>query len=218
MSKEVGHSIILIVAVALSFAFAHSALAAYDLQFAAVLFIIFFAIRHWLKNQNQTTRLLESAIFTLVVSSVVNSTGGSSSPFFFLLYFLLFSLSLLLEPIISITLSLTFIIFLLLSLPPNQDLKDLLPIFSLAFLTPFALLLGQTFMKEEQEKRKVDKLEHTVNDNKKETFLFLSLMMKNHVRSIKQTVENFMGDKELHEIRKEVHEMERLIEKYENGI
>lgn len=217
MSKEVIHSVILISALGLSFLFARSPLAAYDLQFAAALFIVFFIVRHWLSKQTQTTRLLESVIFTLIVASVVNSTGGSSSPFFFLLYFLLFSLSLLLEPVISITVSLAAIIFLLLALPPNQDLKNLLPVFSLAFLTPFALLLGQTYLKEEEDRKNAERLKNSLTDNKKETFLFLSLMLKNHIRSIKQTIENFMGDKELHTIKKHTSEMEKLIEKFENG-
>lgn len=154
---------------------------------------------------------MESVIFAMVVLGIVNTTGGTDSPFFFLIYFLLFSISLLLEPVISITSTLALVIFFLLSIPQNQSLKSLLPIFSLAFLTPFAMFMGQEYVRNEKLKMKNEKLEEN-------TLLFLSLMLKNHIKNIKNAVENFMGDKELHEIKKTTQKMEKVIEEYERSV
>jgi len=205
MTLEIVHSITLVLIIALAFIFPKTPLAQYDLQIVALLFIILFLGKKFFQDR---TRLLESIVFTLIVLIIVNSTGGASSQFFFLIYFLLFSLSLLLEPIISITTTLTLVVFFLMSLPENQEIKNLLPIFSLAFLTPFAMFLGQEFKRNE-------KLKKTLVKNETETFLFLSLMLKNHLKSIKEALENFMGDHELHKIKKHSKEMERLIERFE---
>jgi len=214
MSPKIIHCLILAVAIAVSFLFARSPLAQYDLQVAAILFIILFIGKKI--NAQTSHRLMESVVFTLVVLIIVNSTGGAGSSFFFLVYFLLFSLSLLLEPIIAVTTTLTLIVFFLLSLPENQEMKSLLPILSLAFLTPFAMLLGKEIEKNKREKIKNKKLEDNLIQNREETFLFLSLMIKNHLRSIKTSVENFIGDHELSQIKHHTKAVEKLIEKFEN--
>ncbi len=211
MVNEIAHSVILVIAVAFSFLFAKTGLKNYDLQFTAGLFIFFYLAKKFLLPKNPVSRLLESVIFTLVVLVLVNTTGGSSSPFFFLVYFLLFSLSLLLEPIIAITVSLTLIIFFLFELGENQSLKTLLPVFSLAFLTPFALFMGQEYLKN-------IKLQKKLIRTKEDSFLFLSLMLKNHLKNISEAVENFLGDHELEKIKKSTRGIEKLIDDYERSI
>ena len=208
MSKEIVHALILIFAIVLTFIFPKTNLANYDLQITAILFIILYSVKRFIVSKDIYSRLIESVIFTLIIMGIVNSTGGLNSPFFFLVYFLLFSLSLILEPIISITTTVTLIIFFLLNLPANQDFKTLLPIISLAFITPFAMFMGQEKMNNEKLKIKNEK-------NKEDTFLFLSLLLKNHLNNIKEALENFVGDHELGIIRKSVTRMEKLIEKFE---
>ncbi len=208
MRKEIIHSVLLIVAIAFSFLFSRTPLADYDLQFSALLFMILFVVKNFMIPKVPSSRLLESVVFTLVVLIIINSTGGVASPFFFLVYFLLFSLSLLLEPIISITATIALIVFFLLSLPQNQEIKNLIPIFSLAFLTPFALFMGQVYIEAQKSKAKIQK-------NQTDTFLFLSLMLKNHLKSVKSAVENFLGDQQLEEIKKNTRKMEKLIEEFE---
>jgi len=214
MSPAITHSIVLIFTIAASFIFPKTDLAQYDLQISAFLFIILFLGKRFLKDKS---RLLESVVFTLIVLIIINSTGGTTSNFFFLIYFLLFSLSLLLEPIISITTTLTLVIFFIMSLPENQEIKSLLPIFSLAFLTPFAMFLGQEFKKNYELRITNDVLKKTITKNQEETFLFMSLVLKNHLKSIKQAIDDFMGDHQLHQIKKHTREMERLIDKYEKS-
>ena len=208
MSLEIIHSIVLVVTIVAGFLVSKSFLANYDLQFVAVLFIVYFLSRKLLIPKVPQSKLLESIIFTLIIVSTVVTTGGVDSPLFFLVYFLLFSLSLLLEPIISITSTIALIVCFLFTLPENQSLKTLLPIFSLAFLTPFALILGQEYAVAQKLK--------TENIRKEQdTFLFLSLILKTHLKEIKQYLENFMGDRDLHAIKRHTAEMERVIEKFE---
>lgn len=210
MSKEIVHSVILIFCVVLAFVFPHTFLAQYDLQISAILFVILYIAKKYITKDTSYSKLLESVVFTLVTLAIVNSTGGTSSPFFFLTYFLLFSLSLMLEPVISIIITIALVVFFLLGMPQNQDIKNLLPIISLAFLTPFALYMGQEHMEAVRSKNKNQKL-------KEDTFLFLSLMLKNHVKNIQEAAENYVGDNELGTIKKSASRMEKLIEKFERS-
>lgn len=197
MRREVLHSIILVLAIAFAFLFAKSPFAVYDLQFSAILFITLFLVKRFVR----TTRVFEAIIFTLIVFIIVNTTGGLDSQFFFLTYFLLFALSLLLEPVESIITTLTAILFFLIYFPQDKPFDRMIPLLSLALLTPFAMFMGQEYIKSEKDKE--------------DTFLFLSLLLKNHLKSIKEAIENFMGDKELGEIKKSTSNMEKLIEKFE---
>ncbi|MCX7881508.1 MAG: hypothetical protein N2482_03315 [Patescibacteria group bacterium] len=210
MQKEIIHSLVLIFSIGLSFIFPKTNLAHYDLQIAALLFIILYLSKKFFILSSPSSRLLESVVFTIVIVSVINSTGGLASPFFFLTQFLLFSLALLLEPIISITSTLTLIIFFLIFMPANQDIKSFLPLISLAFITPFAMFLGQEYLQNEKLKKKNQ-------DLKENTFLFLSLMLKNHLKEIKKAIENFIGDHELYQIKKHAQTMEKLIDKFEKN-
>lgn len=212
MSKPIIHAVVLIITIAIAFLFPKTNLAQYDLQISAVLFIIMFLSRRLI---NKTGRLLESVIFTLVILLIVNTTGNTTSPFFFLIYFLLFALALLMEPVIAIITSFTLMVGFMFSIPPNQEIGALIPVFSLAFLTPFALLLGQEYVRIKNDELRIKNLEGKINQKQEDTFLFLSLMLKNHLKNIKTAIENFMGDHELHEIKHNADKMERLIEKFE---
>lgn len=211
MAKEITHALILIFTVALTFVFPKTNLAQYNLQISAGLFILLYLTKNFIVSKNIYSRLIESVIFTLVIMGIVNSTGGLDSPFFFLIHFLLFSLSIILEPIIPITTTVTLIVFFLFNLPQGQNFNTLMPIISLAFITPFAMFLGQEKVESEKLKIKSEK-------TKENTFLFLSLLLKNHLKNIKEAAQNFVGDHQLEIIKKSVHRMEKLIEKFEESI
>lgn len=204
MPIELTHGVILVIVVALAFIFPRSSLAAYDLQLYALLFIALFAGKRFFK----AGKLLDSVIFTFVILALINTTGGALSPYFFLAYFLLFSISLLLEPVVSIPLTIATVIFFFIFFPEKTGIQGMLPIFSLAFLMPFSLFMGKEYEKNIALKNKNVALQ-------KDTFLFLSLMVRNHIKAIKNSVENFMGDHDLHDIKKATNEMENLIEKFE---
>src|SRR3989339_386346 len=203
MTKEITHALILVFTVVIAFVFPKTNLAQYDLQISAGLFILLYLTRNFFVSKNIYSRLIESVIFTLVIMGIINSTGGIESPFFFLTHFLL-------EPIIPITTTVTIIIFYLLELPPNQGFRTLMPIISLAFVTPFAMFLGQEKVESEKLKVKTEK-------TKENTFLFLSLILKNHLKNIREAAQNFVGDHQLEIIKKSTHQMEKQIEKFEKG-
>jgi len=209
MTKEIIHALILIFTIVLSFILPKTNLAQYNLQISAGLFILLYLTRNFVVSKNIYSRLIESVVFTLIIMGIVNSTGRLTSPFFFLIHFLLFSLSIILEPIISITTTVTLIIFFLLNLPANQSFNTLMPIISLAFITPFAMFLGQ-------EKLKIRQLAEKNSKSKEDTFLFLSLLIKNHLKNIREATQNFVGDHQLDIIKKSAQRMEKLIEKFED--
>lgn len=216
MNAEILHSVIMIVTIGIAFMFPKTVLSEYDMQISATLFLLFFIFRRFFGDRLRS-RLLEAVVFTFVIMMTINTTGGTASPFFFLLYFLLFSLSLLLEPIIAITSTLALIVFFILALPPDQPWQTLLPIFSLAFLTPFALFMGQEYIDIRKEKEQAQRLREALANSEEQTDLFLSLMIKNHLKSMKYHLDNFMGDHDLHSLKKHVRNMEHQIEKYESN-
>ncbi|QQG44273.1 MAG: hypothetical protein HYW86_05470 [Candidatus Roizmanbacteria bacterium] len=206
MYTEILHSILITAALALSFLISKTSLAVYDLQISAFLFIVFFIGKKWLdKGQH---KLIESLVFAFIINMIVSTTGAAQSPYFFLYYFLLFSLSLFLEPVIAITATIAVIFFSLLSLSQIQTLDQVLPILSLALITPFALFLGEEHIKNQISNVKLQNLE-------KDSYFFLSLVLKNHINNINQAAENFLGDRELEEIKKNVKRIKKLIEEYE---
>ncbi len=207
MTKELLHAVLLVLSIALMFIFPDTPLRIYELEIAAGLFIVLFIVRK-LSLFSKKTRLFESIVFTLIIMGIVNTTGGISSPYFFLVYFLLFALSLLLEPIISIITTVTLMILYVFSIPGNASVAELIPVFSLALMTPFALIMGNEY---EETKR----LRNTMAKQTENTFLFLSLMMKNHIKSIQEQIDNFVGDHQLQSIQKSVTAMRKQIDMFE---
>ncbi len=208
MKKELIHTFILIITIIFSFLLAQTTFSHYDLQIAAFLFIVLYISKNFIIPKVTRSYLLESVVLTLVVLSIINSTGYVSSPYFFLVYFLLFSLSLLLEPSISLSVTLALIISYLFFIPPSTQISGLLPIFSFAFITPFSLYLGEEYRKKKNLEEEERKLEQN-------TLLFLSLILKQHAKEIQNSVENFLGDSDLEKIKKHARRIQTLIEKFE---
>ena len=75
-------------------------------------------------------------------------------------------------------------------------------------MTPFALILGNEY---EETKR----LKKSMSAQTENTYLFLSLMLKNHLREIQNNIDNFIGDHELNSIKRQVRNMEKLIDMFE---
>jgi hypothetical protein len=72
------------------------------------------------------------------------------------------------------------------------------------------LYLGRQYLLLQKEKNKL-------SQTKEETFLFLSLIIKNHLKNIRTITENFIGDHQLESIKKSVNRMEKLIDKFERS-
>lgn len=165
--RLVTHAILLSLAIFIASFIAKSSLHQYDLTIAAFLFITLFILKRFTFPTSDVAKMAESIIFTAVSVYIVMATGKNSSPFFFLLYFLLFSLSLMLEPAISLTTTLILVMILIASLDQEPSFSAILPIFSLAFLTPFAMLLGQEYVqmqKLQKKNLKEEKELHTIHE------------------------------------------------------
>ena len=207
MTKELLHSIILVICIALAFIFPQTPLAGYDIEIVAGLFVLLFIARK-LSFFSKKTRLFESVAFTFIIVGLITTTGGMQSPYFFLIHFLLFALTLLLEPIIPIIATITLMLFFVFSRSGPLTITQLLPIFSLALMTPFALILGNEY---EETKR----LKKSLSSQQENTFLFLSLMLKNSLKEIQKNLDDFKGDSELTAIKRHVRTMEKQIDMFE---
>lgn len=164
--QETLHSIVLILSIAFSFSLAKIPFQ-YDLLFTSAIFIVYIVLKIIINPFFSKSYLTSSIIFTLVILNIINSTGSLNSPLFFLNYFLIFALSLILEPLVSLTSALTLIIFYLGQMPPNQSIKDLLPILSIGFLTPFALFLGEEYQKVLEQKKEIIILKKEIEEIEK---------------------------------------------------
>lgn len=211
MSKSLIHAVLLILCVVLAFTFVKTPLLEFDLQIIAFLFIVLYLSKKYYIPQHAPSHLLESVVFTFVVLVITLTTGGAYSPFFFLLHFLIFALSLFLEPLVGISVTASIMIFFLLTTPSGDGLRSFIPILSLGLLSPFALFMGQLYLENQKAKVQTQKLEE-------DTYLFHSLVLKNHIKKMKEAVDDYMGEQELHEIQHQINRMEKLLEKYEQSI
>lgn len=225
------HAITLITTVCFAFIISSSSLAKYDIQITAAFFIIYFLAKKFTPKKTQGSspfgphRLFDSALFSFICVNLINSTGGLSSPLFFLFYFLIFAISLILEPVISLTTTATIVLLYLIFPGSITSFKDYVPLISLPFLTPFALFLGQEYQKVLEEAKiiqilsqKNESLEQEIVREEENTFLFLSLVIKGHLKTIKEAVENFMGDNDLKKIQDNVEKLEVLVDKFESDL
>ncbi|MBI4004570.1 hypothetical protein HY358_00370 [Candidatus Roizmanbacteria bacterium] len=202
MSLTVTHAALIILTIGAAFLLKQTPLGIYDVQISAFFIIASLLIKKF-TNVSSVYLLVESVIISFVVTIIILSTGSLASPLFFLTYFLLFALSLLLEPIIPISATGAYVTLFFLFNPPTEP-NHFFSLLSLLLLTPFALFLGRT--------------QSNIRNLEESTFFFLSLVLKNHVKNIKSTADNFLGDHDLDVIKKQAKRMEKLIEEYEKSI
>lgn len=159
--KALVHIVSLFTAIILTFFWvSDSFLSNYSLQATAVLLLSLIFARRLLNKEH--FKLAESVLTTIAVLLVITSTNGISSPLFFLNYFLLFALSLLLEPIIPLVLSVLFIAFYLLTNDLNASPFQLLELLAFPFMTPLAYFTGKIYQKEENQKKEIKNLSHKI--------------------------------------------------------
>lgn len=213
----------IVVTTFLALFFAFSPFAQYDLQLIAVLFIIYMVLRKRLAQQ-PLFYLYESLGFIFMVLVAVFSTGGVASPFFFLIYFLLFALVLLLDATSSVVLTLLLVIVFL-TTSNTGSLSELIPVFSLPFIAPFAQYLGMVRQKYAQQKQLMHKLEekkmkveHTKNYQKEQTLLFLTTNLFRLNQDMKERLDNFMGDADLQVLKDKVREVEALVHSFRDYV
>lgn len=141
-------------------------LAYFSLQLSAVLLLTLVISHHILKPT--TFKLVESTISTMAVLLVTQATGGIASPLFFLNYFLLFELSLLLEPIIPMILSVFLIFFYFFTGEVTHSPFLITALLAFPCMTPLAYYFGKIYNKEENQKRELKSLNKKVEELEEE--------------------------------------------------
>jgi len=122
----------------------------YNLQLVALLVVAFFAKNLLFKKRS--TKTFDAVILAMVILFLVFSTGGAASPLFFLIFFLLFGLSFLFEPVVSVIFSLSLIIFLLPSIKTSSEVASVL---ALALITPLALFFGKQYLENLSKEKRI---------------------------------------------------------------
>jgi len=217
--KSVGIEVLaVVVTFVLAVLFSVSPLAQYDLQLVALLFIFYFFYKRMTPAKEKFV-FVEVLIFVFVITGTVFSTGAINSPFFFLLYFLLFAIALILEPITSLVLTIAMVITFLGIADTNSGLRDLLPVFSLPFIAPFAKYLGDLQRKYFRQKEQLKLLEKskaksvaTQSFEKEQTLMFLTTVLHSHLQDVDERLKNFMGDTDLEYLKQKTKELENTVE------
>ena len=217
MPKNVRDSLLIITTCFFAFLWSKTSLKGFSLQISAVLFLFFILARRFFKKTSLFIPL-EAVFFTTLILLLVFDTGGLTSPLFFLVYFLLFSLSLLLEPLTAFVLSLTLIILFISSMPELKNFEGLLPLFSLPFITPLVVFFGR-------EHQNLKKTEKELAHDEKQTLLWLTTTFKEHLNNISELLLSITNNnlsnqqrENLKAINHNVKRLESLGEKLKNTV
>ncbi|KXK09266.1 MAG: hypothetical protein UZ22_OP11002001145 [Microgenomates bacterium OLB23] len=210
MTPVIFQSIIISLAVFVGFATSLAIKGSYEAIVIALLFIAYFLGKKLLPQHTMHKQyLFDAAIFTTSIVLVVAGSGGITSPLFFLIYFLLFGIGLLVKPLVSLAASITIAILLMYA--GSNTPSALATYMSLPLITPFAVLLGSEFNKARMLEQKDAQLRES-------SLMFLSTVVKVHMKRIEDVVTHFKGDHELDTIIRIVRRTEKLIDKFEKEI
>lgn len=203
MAKFLLHSLFLITAVVLAFFWtSNPTLSYYTLQLIAVFLVFFFFNQIIARHHRQKINItVDSVVFTMIILLLVISTGGLTSPLFFLIYFLMFGLTLLFEPLITISLTLAMVLFFLFTPSQTEPLKEILQLFSLILITPVALFFGKQYLRvlEDDEKIKIleeesEIIEEEIQKEETDVLLWTSLEFKNSLTEILDEISQLLAD------------------------
>lgn len=159
--KVFTHTIILGASVVLTFFWViNEKLAFYSLQLSGLLLLALVISHRIIKPVS--FKLVESTVSTMAVLLVTQATGGIASPLFFLNYFLLFELSLLLESIIPMILSIFLIFFYFLANDVISSPFLITALLAFPVMTPLAYYFGRIYNKEENQKKELKNLNRKV--------------------------------------------------------
>ena len=101
---------------------------------------------------------IDLTLLTLIVFLIVFYTGGLDSQLFFLIYFLLFGISMLFEPITSLTLAFIASVFFILGI--ENLWTNLFQLGSLFLITPLAIFFGTQYVDLLKSNKKIIVLEN----------------------------------------------------------
>lgn len=159
--KPALHALILGTAVTVIFFWVvNEKLSIYSLQLSGLLLLTLVISHRILKPVS--FKLVESTVSTMAVLLVTQATGGIASPLFFLNYFLLFELSLLLEPVIPMILSVFLIFFYFFTSDMITSPFLITALLAFPCMTPLAYYFGRIYQKELNQKKEIQNLSKKV--------------------------------------------------------
>lgn len=217
------HSLLLLSVVGLIFIWAVSPYQSFATQIITTLLALFIT-KHILREHLTTQKesLIDSLILTALVLTIVTSTGGLASPLFFLVYFLLFTLSLLLAPVIPLVLSFALIVYFLFT-SSVTSFSQLLPLFSFPLITPLAVYFGREHKKKLYYKQDCLHLSETIRRETTDVFLWLTTTFSSKLKEISETLEKLPNVTEeqkptLFKMKKSVSRLKKLGERLKEAI
>lgn len=172
------HTLFLALAVSLTFFWTKNPiLSAFNLQFVGLIILFYFLVKLISKRQKMVMAL-DALVFAMITFLIVSSTGGLRSPAFFLLYFLLFSLSLLFEPIQSLLLGLFLALLFSLQAGFAFDTTAIINLTTLILITPLALIFGRKYLQTLADLGKIKLLNDIVSEEETDMLIWLSTKAK----------------------------------------
>ncbi len=210
----IGSTVLVMASIVIGFAIPYTPLNQYELQVAAGIFVVLFLIKRLELFSYPDLRLAESIILAFGTTAIAMSTGGIHSPFYFLIYFTLFIVGLFLHPIASFLTTVTFIVGFLLTLPEESNFISTIPIFSLAFIAPLAIFLGEEYIAHKRERILNGVLKKKFINNQEDALLFLTLEVKQKLKDLHEYIANQRSSPEKTQMIKCVESIEQLVETY----
>lgn len=178
----------------------------YNLQLTGLFVVFYFLTRMFFSKKLSFSAItLEIVTFTAILLILLSSTGGLNSPLFFLVYFLLFIVSLLFDPPVTLVLTLALTLFFAKTL---TTLHAALQLLSIIFIAPLAIYFGNQYLRllESQEKIKIlvkqsrklsaisNKLSANITNEETNSLLWLSLEFKNSLLKIIHQTSELLSD------------------------
>jgi len=167
VSKKVFiHSILVALALGLSYFIAKTPLAEYSLQISGLLVALYMLISFLIRKKFLTAGsrvVFDIFIFSFAVSFLLFTTGGFTSPIFFLTYFLLFGMALLSAPVTSVVAALVFAILFVLT-PRSDFWTEILQIVSLIAIAPISIMFGKQYIQILRDSQKIQVLKNVSQD------------------------------------------------------
>ncbi len=167
VSKKVFiHSILVALALGLSYFIAKTPLAEYSLQISGLLVALYMLISFLIRKKFLTAGsrvVFDIFIFSFAVSFLLFTTGGFTSPIFFLTYFLLFGMALLSAPVTSVVAALVFAILFVLT-PRSDFWTEILQIVSLIAIAPISTMFGKQYIQILKDEQKIQVLKNVSQD------------------------------------------------------
>jgi len=140
----------------LSWFLASESLNYYLPQLIALTVILYLVYLNFNRHKGAVNKVgrLEGYLFAFIILVIVFATGSAQSPVFFLVYFMIFGISFIIEPYLSLLFSLFLSIFFLSSVTVFET-QTVLNSLSIIFISPLSTFFGKLYLNSLADKKRV---------------------------------------------------------------